>query len=143
MKKISKRKGFTLVELVVVMAIIGVLVLLAVPRFISMIDGARSSTTQSNHRTLVSAYAMWLTEHKLEDVANASDLIDELMGADAWKTVPDLTDSPKGAEYTTDGDTDDESSISIIAVYERGSDGTTITYEWNATDGYLDPVDTR
>jgi len=57
MKKelLKKRKGFTLAELVIVMAIVAVLTGIAVAAFSQMTRGAQETTFRANHRTLVSA----------------------------------------------------------------------------------------
>jgi prepilin-type N-terminal cleavage/methylation domain-containing protein len=52
--KIRNRKGFTLAELLIVVAIIGVLVAISIPIFTSQLEKARRATTQANLR---SAYA--------------------------------------------------------------------------------------
>lgn len=52
-KKLNK-KGFTLAELLVVVAIIGVLVAISIPIFTSQLEKARQATTEANLR---SAYA--------------------------------------------------------------------------------------
>jgi len=53
MKKNSKKKGFTLIELIVVIAILGILALIAIPRLAGFSDKAR----QANDRELASIIA--------------------------------------------------------------------------------------
>lgn len=61
-KKLNK-KGFTLAELLVVVAIIGVLVAISIPIFTSQLKKARLATNQANARA---AYACATTEYMLE-----------------------------------------------------------------------------
>ena len=62
-KRIRNKKGFTLVELIVVIAILAILVMIAVPRFGSATEAAEIRTVQSNHRTLVSASQMYYAQN--------------------------------------------------------------------------------
>ena len=55
MKKSNNKKGFTIIELIVVMAIIGVLVLLAVPKFGDHIKEAKFTKFISNSKQLENA----------------------------------------------------------------------------------------
>ena len=54
MKK-NKNKGFTLAELLIVVAIIGVLVAISIPIFIAQLKKARFAVNQSNARSAMSA----------------------------------------------------------------------------------------
>lgn len=50
MKKLNKKKGFTLAELLVVVAIIAVLVAISIPMFTSQLNKAKKATNQANLR---------------------------------------------------------------------------------------------
>lgn len=56
MKKGNNQKGFTLVELMVVVVIIGILVAIAVPVYNSVSDGAKWKAHAANIRTLEGAF---------------------------------------------------------------------------------------
>ncbi len=57
--KKRNKKGFTLVELVVVIAILGILAALAVPKLTASRDKAKWSAHAANIRTIESAIAMY------------------------------------------------------------------------------------
>lgn len=56
--KTEKQKGFTLIELVVVIALLGILAAFAIPRFASLEREARSAVTQGLAGSVRSAAAM-------------------------------------------------------------------------------------
>ena len=51
MKKILKKKGFTLIELIVVITILGILVAIAVPSILNYISEANNAVLEANIRT--------------------------------------------------------------------------------------------
>ena len=55
MKRITGKKGFTLAELLIVVAIIGVLVAISIPIFTNNLKKARLATNQANARAAYAA----------------------------------------------------------------------------------------
>jgi MSHA pilin protein MshA len=72
--KTEKQKGFTLIELVVVIALLGILAAFAIPRFASLETEARSAVTQGLSGSVRSAAAM---AHGLYLATNATPVVME------------------------------------------------------------------
>ena len=85
MKKMNNRKGFTLAELLIVVAIIAVLVAIAIPVFTSQLEKAREATDVANIR---SAYAEVVT-HYLSDASVISIDVAAQQKVSKWQTSPD------------------------------------------------------
>jgi len=69
-------KGFTLVELVIVLVILGVLVALAVPRFTTSAEKAKETTFCSNVRTIKSQLELYkMTMGSYPTTASLSDFL--------------------------------------------------------------------
>ncbi len=64
MKKLNK-KGFTLAELLIVIAIIAILIAIAIPAFSASLESAR---LQTDHANIRSAYAMFKTAELLGEL---------------------------------------------------------------------------
>ncbi len=71
----QNEKGFTLVELIVVVAIIGILAAIGIARMGGFGDSARARAVESEHRMLISSIQMWQSQQP--DV-------------DAWPAMADL-----------------------------------------------------
>ena len=78
MNKNKKRRGFTLVELLVVLLILGVLVGLAVPRYMESQKAARARTFAGNVRQIVSALEAYRMDHSVGSDAKYPNSLAEL-----------------------------------------------------------------
>src|SRR5574340_505665 len=74
MRMFKKDEGFTLVELMVVVLIIGILVAVAIPVFNSASAAARKRACQANLRTLDGAVEQWASANPLNNKATITDL---------------------------------------------------------------------
>lgn len=104
----KKRRGFTLVELIVVMAVVGILVLLAAPRFLGRTDEANRTKHIANARTIQEASERYFVDEEdwprltddaygHEDIAEYAEKIFDLTGEE-------VTLDPDGSYYDIDYD---------------------------------------
>jgi len=113
MGKTQKRRGFTLVELLVVLLILGVLVGLAVPRYMDAQKNARFRTFSANVREIQSTMEVYRMDKTSTGPAKYPDNLSELT---SYFTQPPinpytgksmLSDNPEesGLQYTNNGST--------------------------------------
>jgi general secretion pathway protein G len=118
--------GFTLVELMIVMAIIGILAMVAVPSYIQAIKHAREAVLMEDLRTLRSAIDSYTM-----DKQKAPQSLDDLIQDGYLKTIPkdpmtnsntswqtDTSDAMHSLDQTDPGIDDVHSGAS-----DTGSDG--------------------
>ncbi|MGI6562900.1 MAG: type IV pilin protein [Clostridia bacterium] len=74
-KLMRNTKGFTLVELMVVVAIIGVLTAIAIPVYNAVTDRAEEAAIKANLRTIDSALMQYYTVGRAVQIPDIGDIV--------------------------------------------------------------------
>jgi len=78
---LSGKKGFTLIELVIVIIVLGILAAVAVPKFVDISTKSKESATKAGLASLRSAVTMFYTSTAVTGTARFPTSLSELAGA--------------------------------------------------------------
>lgn len=117
----NNKKGFTLVELVIVVAVMAVLVAVAIPTVSSILATAEDAVAESNAQTIESMIKLEKAELHVEGGSAAE------LSADTIKAA--LEDAALGIEEGTFYYNDSTGVCTLESTAETGETEYTITYE--------------
>lgn len=106
----ENKKGFTLAELLVVVAIVGILVAISIPVFTAQLSKARLATNQANMRAAkAAAVAEYLSEEKEGEVTynyyTTSGEVKKVNGTETQSTSAEKDLDPNAGTNAVKGDT--------------------------------------
>lgn len=111
------QKGFTLVEIMIVVAIIAILAAIAIPNFIAYRNESQGNACVSNMSSIKTAAESYLTKHPDATSFTATELAPD-NGTGFLKKMPTC---PKGGAYTV---TKDDSGAIVVTCGKHNDDGT-------------------
>ena len=92
------RHGFTLVEIMIVVLIIGILLAIAVPNFIRARETSRAKSCTSNLKQIDSAKEQWAMDNKIPAGSTTAPTFTDLVGA--TKYIKSTPSCPSNGTYT-------------------------------------------
>jgi general secretion pathway protein G len=93
------RKGFTLVEILIVVIILGILAAIVIPQFTSASEDARKNSLVSQVQTIRSQIELFKLQH-----TDNSNVFEGTTAADQWDFLLDVSNTDGDAWATGDGD---------------------------------------
>lgn len=132
MEKLKKQSGFTMAELLIVVAIIAILTAIAIPVFSGQLERSREATDLANLR---SAYAE-VTTHALGDpTKNYSQKVDLKQKTVGWDTTsPMIGDKSLVSKVTGEGTTPN-TTVYVVYVASTTGGSVGIYSDSNGTEG--------
>lgn len=128
----TEDRGFTLVELMVAVLVIGILVAIAIPIFNSAQSNARKRSCFANQRIIESGAQMWASDHGGDFTALAGLIVAShpLVNTHIFKRPPSCPSAPRPA--------DPMNPTVATGAYSLNASGTVAPCAFGGHGGYTD-----
>ncbi len=111
MRKRSNQRGFTLIELVIVIVILGILAAVAIPKFVNLRSDAEASACKANQAAMESAIALYVAANGSAPAA--------LANIASYMAGGELPSCPGGGEYSFVAGSNNLKVTCSIAAHQR------------------------
>lgn len=122
-----KQKGFTLIELMIVVAIIGILAAVAIPKFAQMLEKAREGATKGNVGAMKSAVSIYYGDNTGVYPASLTDVLFK----NYLSAIPPVKVTHSGVANTLAGTATDVEYVAVDAAIAANTDG----WKYNTVSG--------
>ena len=138
----KNRKGFTIVELVIVIGVIGILSAILIPTFVNLTKNAEQARLQSNLANAYSMYAAEASDGFVDGYFTANDESATIAIEFKDRTSVRLTDSDSGVVYSfvestnkwTSGATAGTNVVTTAATYKLDSNDAIVSADVSAAE---------
>ena len=122
MNKLKKRKGFTLIELMIVISIIGVLAAIAIPNFRTARQKSNQRACYANQKTILGALEMFNLDTGEQMTIVSGSNLDKLVAQKYLQSLPKDPGCASKAEKNYNSDADGQIWCSYHGTIEGGTD---------------------
>jgi type IV pilus assembly protein PilA len=105
--KLKSKKGFTLIELIVVLAVLAIIMAIAIPRFTGVQDSAKKKTDASTILTIARAAELYYASEDTTADITADDLVPKYIDAIDFQTSAYGADNGGDLNITFDANSGD------------------------------------
>ena len=131
------KNAFTLIELVIVIAILGILASIAIPRFLDAQATARGSRILADMRTMESALSMYMLDNPVTATGETDAAV---LVTGTRQYLPAIPAVPAGTALFPNGTELDLDSTATYKIYKHSSGITDIALSWGHYDLTIDTL---